>query len=157
MPAANAMPGGADQRLTSCRCLLYPPQHLVDDTFTLVPVLLVLSGCKIPLFRTVVSHGCDHFIALAITDLTGCGRGFLDSAAGFAGRARLGGFAADCFLLDGFFNALLDCFFGRALCRLIRGFFSGRFLGLGLLGLNYLRRFRMDLNTDDGLLMLTPR
>jgi clan AA aspartic protease (TIGR02281 family) len=29
--------------------------------------------------------------------------------------------------------------------------------GLGLLGLNYLRRFRMDLNTDDGLLMLAPR
>jgi clan AA aspartic protease (TIGR02281 family) len=29
--------------------------------------------------------------------------------------------------------------------------------GLGLLGLNYLRRFRMDLNTDDGLLMLEPR
>ena len=29
--------------------------------------------------------------------------------------------------------------------------------GLGLLGLNYLRRFRMDLNTDDGLLMLAPK
>ena len=29
--------------------------------------------------------------------------------------------------------------------------------GLGLLGLNYLSRFRMDLNTDDGLLMLAPR
>jgi clan AA aspartic protease (TIGR02281 family) len=29
--------------------------------------------------------------------------------------------------------------------------------GLGLLGLNYLRQFRMDLNTDDGLLMLAPR
>jgi clan AA aspartic protease (TIGR02281 family) len=29
--------------------------------------------------------------------------------------------------------------------------------GLGLLGLNYLRRFRMDLNTDEGLLMLAPR
>jgi clan AA aspartic protease (TIGR02281 family) len=29
--------------------------------------------------------------------------------------------------------------------------------GMGLLGLNYLRRFRMDLNTDDGLLMLAPR
>jgi clan AA aspartic protease (TIGR02281 family) len=29
--------------------------------------------------------------------------------------------------------------------------------GLGLLGLNYLRRFRMELNTDDGLLMLAPR
>ena len=30
-------------------------------------------------------------------------------------------------------------------------------LGLGLLGMNYLRRFRMDLNTDDGLLLLEPR
>ena len=29
--------------------------------------------------------------------------------------------------------------------------------GWGLLGLNYLRRFRMDLNTDDGLLMLAPK
>jgi clan AA aspartic protease (TIGR02281 family) len=29
--------------------------------------------------------------------------------------------------------------------------------GLGLLGLNYLRRFRMDLNTDAGLLMLAPK
>jgi clan AA aspartic protease (TIGR02281 family) len=29
--------------------------------------------------------------------------------------------------------------------------------GLGLLGLNYLRRFRMDLNTDEGLLMLAPK
>ncbi len=29
--------------------------------------------------------------------------------------------------------------------------------GLGLLGLNYLRRFRMDLNTDNGLLMLAPK
>ena len=29
--------------------------------------------------------------------------------------------------------------------------------GLGLLGLNYLGRFRMDLNTDEGLLMLAPR
>jgi clan AA aspartic protease (TIGR02281 family) len=29
--------------------------------------------------------------------------------------------------------------------------------GLGLLGLNYLRRFRMDLNTDDGMLLLAPR
>jgi clan AA aspartic protease (TIGR02281 family) len=29
--------------------------------------------------------------------------------------------------------------------------------GLGLLGLNFLRRFRMDLNTDEGLLMLAPR
>ena len=28
---------------------------------------------------------------------------------------------------------------------------------VGLLGLNYLRRFRMDLNTDDGLLMLAPK
>ena len=28
---------------------------------------------------------------------------------------------------------------------------------VGLLGLNYLRRFRMDLNTDEGLLMLAPR
>ena len=29
--------------------------------------------------------------------------------------------------------------------------------GLGLLGLNYLRRFRMDLNTDDGMLLLAPK
>jgi predicted aspartyl protease len=29
--------------------------------------------------------------------------------------------------------------------------------GVGLLGLNYLRRFRMDLSTDEGLLALTPR
>jgi clan AA aspartic protease (TIGR02281 family) len=29
--------------------------------------------------------------------------------------------------------------------------------GLGLLGLNYLSRFRMDLNTDEGLLMLAPK
>jgi len=29
--------------------------------------------------------------------------------------------------------------------------------GWGLLGLNYLRRFRMDLNTDEGLLMLAPK
>ena len=28
---------------------------------------------------------------------------------------------------------------------------------LGLLGLNYLRRFRMDLNTDDGMLLLAPK
>jgi clan AA aspartic protease (TIGR02281 family) len=28
---------------------------------------------------------------------------------------------------------------------------------VGLLGLNYLRRFRMDLNTDEGLLMLAPK
>ncbi len=28
---------------------------------------------------------------------------------------------------------------------------------VGLLGMNYLRRFRMDLNTDEGLLMLAPR
>jgi predicted aspartyl protease len=28
---------------------------------------------------------------------------------------------------------------------------------LGLLGLNYLSRFRMDLNTDEGILLLTPR
>jgi clan AA aspartic protease (TIGR02281 family) len=28
---------------------------------------------------------------------------------------------------------------------------------LGLLGLNYLSRFRMDLNTDEGILMLTPK
>ena len=28
---------------------------------------------------------------------------------------------------------------------------------VGLLGLNYLRRFRMDLNTDRGLLMLAPK
>ncbi|MDX1707220.1 MAG: retropepsin-like aspartic protease [Desulfobacterales bacterium] len=28
---------------------------------------------------------------------------------------------------------------------------------VGLLGLNYLRRFRMDLNTDDGVLMLAPK
>ena len=30
-------------------------------------------------------------------------------------------------------------------------------LGYGLLGMNYLRRFRMDLNTDEGLLLLEPR
>jgi aspartyl protease family protein len=30
-------------------------------------------------------------------------------------------------------------------------------LGWGLLGMNYLRRFRMDLNTDEGLLLLEPR
>jgi clan AA aspartic protease (TIGR02281 family) len=29
--------------------------------------------------------------------------------------------------------------------------------GLGLLGLNYLGRFRMDLKTDQGTLLLTPR
>ncbi len=29
--------------------------------------------------------------------------------------------------------------------------------GVGLLGMNYLRNFRMDLNTDDGILMLAPR
>jgi clan AA aspartic protease (TIGR02281 family) len=29
--------------------------------------------------------------------------------------------------------------------------------GVGLLGLNFLRRFRMDLNTDDGMLMLAPK
>lgn len=29
--------------------------------------------------------------------------------------------------------------------------------GVGLLGLNYLRRFRMDLNTDEGLLTLAPK
>jgi clan AA aspartic protease (TIGR02281 family) len=29
--------------------------------------------------------------------------------------------------------------------------------GVGLLGLNYLGRFRMDLKTDEGTLMLTPR
>ena len=29
--------------------------------------------------------------------------------------------------------------------------------GVGLLGLNFLRRFRMDLNTDDGMLMLAPQ
>jgi clan AA aspartic protease (TIGR02281 family) len=29
--------------------------------------------------------------------------------------------------------------------------------GLGLLGLNYLRRFRVDLNTDEGMLMLAPK
>ncbi|MGD8492391.1 MAG: retropepsin-like aspartic protease, partial [Desulfobacterales bacterium] len=28
---------------------------------------------------------------------------------------------------------------------------------VGLLGLNYLRRFRMDLNTDEGMLMLAPK
>jgi hypothetical protein len=28
---------------------------------------------------------------------------------------------------------------------------------LGLLGLNYLRRFRMDLNTEDGMLLLAPK
>jgi clan AA aspartic protease (TIGR02281 family) len=28
---------------------------------------------------------------------------------------------------------------------------------VGLLGLNYLRRFRMDLNSEEGLLMLAPR
>jgi predicted aspartyl protease len=28
---------------------------------------------------------------------------------------------------------------------------------MGLLGLNYLRRFKMDLSTDDGLLALTPK
>jgi clan AA aspartic protease (TIGR02281 family) len=28
---------------------------------------------------------------------------------------------------------------------------------LGLLGLNYLSRFKMDLNTDEGILLLTPR
>jgi len=28
---------------------------------------------------------------------------------------------------------------------------------LGLLGLNYLSRFRMDLNTDEGLLLLAPK
>jgi clan AA aspartic protease (TIGR02281 family) len=28
---------------------------------------------------------------------------------------------------------------------------------LGLLGLNYLRRFRMDLNTDEGMLLLAPK
>jgi predicted aspartyl protease len=27
----------------------------------------------------------------------------------------------------------------------------------GLLGMNYLRRFRMDLNTDEGLLLLAPK
>ena len=30
-------------------------------------------------------------------------------------------------------------------------------LGWGLLGMNYLRRFRMDLNSDEGLLLLEPR
>ena len=30
-------------------------------------------------------------------------------------------------------------------------------LGMGLLGMNYLRRFRMDLNSDEGLLLLEPR
>jgi clan AA aspartic protease (TIGR02281 family) len=30
-------------------------------------------------------------------------------------------------------------------------------LGWGLLGMNYLRRFRMDLNTEEGLLLLEPR
>ena len=30
-------------------------------------------------------------------------------------------------------------------------------LGWGLLGMNYLRRFRMDLNTNEGLLLLEPR
>jgi len=29
--------------------------------------------------------------------------------------------------------------------------------GLGLLGINFLRRFRMDLNTDDGMLVLAPK
>jgi clan AA aspartic protease (TIGR02281 family) len=29
--------------------------------------------------------------------------------------------------------------------------------GLGLLGLNYLNRFRMDLKPEEGTLMLTPR
>jgi len=29
--------------------------------------------------------------------------------------------------------------------------------GLGLLGLNFLRRFRMDLNTDEGMLLLAPK
>jgi len=29
--------------------------------------------------------------------------------------------------------------------------------GVGLLGMNYLSNFRMDLNTDDGILMLAPR
>jgi clan AA aspartic protease (TIGR02281 family) len=29
--------------------------------------------------------------------------------------------------------------------------------GVGLLGMNYLSNFRMDLNTDDGILMLEPR
>jgi clan AA aspartic protease (TIGR02281 family) len=29
--------------------------------------------------------------------------------------------------------------------------------GVGLLGMNYLRNFRMDLNTDEGLLTLSPR
>ncbi|MGD8883683.1 MAG: retropepsin-like aspartic protease [Desulfobacterales bacterium] len=29
--------------------------------------------------------------------------------------------------------------------------------GMGLLGLNYLRRFKMDLNTDEGFLSLTPK
>jgi clan AA aspartic protease (TIGR02281 family) len=28
---------------------------------------------------------------------------------------------------------------------------------MGLLGLNYLRQFRMDLNTDEGRLLLTPQ
>jgi hypothetical protein len=27
----------------------------------------------------------------------------------------------------------------------------------GLLGMNYLRRFRMDINTDNGVLLLEPR
>jgi predicted aspartyl protease len=27
----------------------------------------------------------------------------------------------------------------------------------GLLGMNYLRRFRMDLNTDEGTLLLAPK
>jgi predicted aspartyl protease len=28
---------------------------------------------------------------------------------------------------------------------------------MGLLGLNYLRRFKMDLSTEEGLLALTPK
>jgi predicted aspartyl protease len=28
---------------------------------------------------------------------------------------------------------------------------------LGLLGMNYLRRFRMDINTENGVLLLEPR